>query len=98
MKGGGGPLRRLQKSCQTALGVLLRLNVPGGTVADLERERPLSARDGVKICEYMDVMLSLPCKGAARRYCAAQGVNDIHRFVSKSCRYVFLPTLMRLIS
>ena len=32
--GGAGPLRRLQKPCQTALGILPRLNVPGGTVAD----------------------------------------------------------------
>ena len=32
---GGGSLRRLQKPCQTALGILPRLNVPGGTVADL---------------------------------------------------------------
>ena len=32
--GGGGSLRRLQKPCQTALGILARLNVPGGTVAD----------------------------------------------------------------
>ena len=30
----GGPLRRLQKPCQTALGILPRLNVPRGTVAD----------------------------------------------------------------
>ena len=29
-----GPLRRLQKPYQTALGILARLNVPGGTVAD----------------------------------------------------------------
>ena len=29
-----GPLRRLQKSSQTALGILPRFNVPGGTVAD----------------------------------------------------------------
>ena len=33
---GGGSLRRLQKPYQTALGILARLNVPGGTVADLE--------------------------------------------------------------
>ena len=33
--GGGGPLRRLQKPYQTALGILARLNVPGGTVAGL---------------------------------------------------------------
>ena len=33
--GGGGPLERLQKPYQTALGILTRLNVPGGTVADL---------------------------------------------------------------
>ena len=32
--GGGGPLERLQKPYQTALGILTRLNVPGGTVAD----------------------------------------------------------------
>ena len=32
--GGGGSLRRLQKPYQTALGILARLNVPGGTVAD----------------------------------------------------------------
>ena len=32
---GGGSFRRLQKPCQTALGILLRLTVPGGTVADL---------------------------------------------------------------
>ena len=32
--GGGGPLERLQKPYQTALGILARLNVPGGTVAD----------------------------------------------------------------
>ena len=31
----GGPLRRLQTPCQTALGILSRLNVPGGTVADV---------------------------------------------------------------
>ena len=30
----GGPLRRLQKPDQTALGILARLNVPWGTVAD----------------------------------------------------------------
>ena len=35
--GGGEPLRRLQKPYQTALGILARLNVPGGTVADLGR-------------------------------------------------------------
>ena len=33
--GGGGPLRKLQKLCRTALGILARLNVPGGTVADV---------------------------------------------------------------
>ena len=32
--GGGGSLRRLQKPYKTALGILKRLNVPGGTVAD----------------------------------------------------------------
>ena len=32
---GGGPLERLQESYQTAPGILARLNVPGGTVADL---------------------------------------------------------------
>ena len=31
---GGGSLRRLQKPYQTAPGILARLNVPGGTVAD----------------------------------------------------------------
>ena len=31
---GGWSFRRLQKPCQTALGILPRLNVPGGTVAD----------------------------------------------------------------
>ena len=31
---GGGPLERLQKPYKTALGILTRLNVPGGTVAD----------------------------------------------------------------
>ena len=31
---GGGSLRRLQKPCQTALGILPRLNVPRGTVAN----------------------------------------------------------------
>ena len=31
---GGGPLERLQKPYQTALGILARLNVPGGTVAE----------------------------------------------------------------
>ena len=31
----GGSLRRLQKSYWTARGILPRLNVPGGTVADL---------------------------------------------------------------
>ena len=30
-RGRGGPLRRLQKPCQTALGILPRLNVPRGT-------------------------------------------------------------------
>ena len=30
----GGSLRRLQKPYQTAPGILARLNVPGGTVAD----------------------------------------------------------------
>ena len=35
----GGALRRLQKSCQTALGIFPRLNVPGGTVADSQRRR-----------------------------------------------------------
>ena len=30
-----GGLRRLQKPYQTALGILARLNVPGGTVADI---------------------------------------------------------------
>eukprot|EP00959_Pyramimonas_sp_CCMP1952_P205870 4305337-Pyramimonas_sp.AAC.1 len=30
----GGGLRRLQKPCQTALGILARLDVSGGTVAD----------------------------------------------------------------
>ena len=34
LPGRGGPLRRLQKPYQTALGILARLNVPGGTVAD----------------------------------------------------------------
>ena len=34
--GGGGPLRRLQKPYQTALGILARLNVPGGTVAEFD--------------------------------------------------------------
>ena len=34
----GGSLRRLQKPYQTALGILARLNVPGGTVADEEEE------------------------------------------------------------
>ena len=29
-----GSLRRLEKPCQAALGILPRLNVPGGTVAD----------------------------------------------------------------
>ena len=33
----GVPLRRLQKPCQTALGILARLNVLGGTVADIVR-------------------------------------------------------------
>ena len=32
---GPGPLERLQKPYKTALGILTRLNVPGGTVADL---------------------------------------------------------------
>ena len=31
---GGGPLKRIQKHCQTALGILPRFNVPGGMVAD----------------------------------------------------------------
>ena len=31
---GGWSLRKLQKPCQTTLGILPRLNVPGGTVAD----------------------------------------------------------------
>ena len=31
---GRWPLRKLQRPCQTALGILPRLNVPGGTVAD----------------------------------------------------------------
>ena len=31
---GGGSLRRLQKPCQTALGIFPRLIVPGGAVAD----------------------------------------------------------------
>ena len=31
-----GPLEKLQKPYQTALGILARLNVPGGTVADLK--------------------------------------------------------------
>ena len=36
----GGAPRRLQKPYQTALGILARLNVPGGTVADsAARER-----------------------------------------------------------
>ena len=35
----GGALRRLQKPCLTALGILARLNVPGGTVADIEEIR-----------------------------------------------------------
>ena len=32
---GGGPLERLQEPYKTALGILTRLNVPGGTVADI---------------------------------------------------------------
>ena len=32
--GGGAPFGRLQTPYQTALGILARLNVPGGTVAD----------------------------------------------------------------
>ena len=39
---GGGSLRRLQKPYQTALGILARLNVPGGTVADSEARLPSS--------------------------------------------------------
>ena len=35
----GGALRRLQKPYQTALGILPRLDVPGGTVAD-DGKRP----------------------------------------------------------
>ena len=38
--GGGGPLRRLQKPSQTALSILPRLNVPGGTVADIGQMAP----------------------------------------------------------
>ena len=34
---GGWPLERLQKPYQTALGILTRLNVPGGAVADQGR-------------------------------------------------------------
>ena len=37
-----GSLRRLQKPYQTALGILARLNVPGGTVADSEARLPSS--------------------------------------------------------
>ena len=33
--GRGGALERLQKPYKTALGILTRLSVPGGTVADL---------------------------------------------------------------
>ena len=36
---GCGPLRRLQKPCQAALGILPRFNVPGGTVADPENRQ-----------------------------------------------------------
>ena len=32
---GGWSLRRLQKPCQTAIGIPPRLNVPGSTVADI---------------------------------------------------------------
>ena len=32
---GGWSFRRLQKPCQTTLGIFPRLNVPTGTVADL---------------------------------------------------------------
>ena len=39
---GGGALRRLQKPYQTALGILARLNVPGGTVADWDLAARLS--------------------------------------------------------
>ena len=34
LPGGWGSLKKLQRPCQTALGILPRLNVPGGTVAD----------------------------------------------------------------
>ena len=46
--GGGGALRRLQKPYQTALGILARLNVPGGTVADngKQGERWYGKREG----------------------------------------------------
>ena len=42
-EGVGESFRRLQKTCQTALGILPRLNVSGGTVADLGRNRFLGA-------------------------------------------------------
>ena len=38
----GGALRRLQKPYQTAPGILARLNVPGGTVADYEETQGIN--------------------------------------------------------
>ena len=45
-KGGGSLVRLLQEACQTALGILQRLNVPGGSVADLVRPMWCTQRTG----------------------------------------------------
>ena len=60
--GEGGALRRLQKPCQTALGILARLNVPGA------RWRIIPAWEvTIQVCSGIRQSARHPLSGSARR-------------------------------
>ena len=71
---GGVALRRLQNPCQTALGILPRLNVPGGTVADIVRSQ---ARARFLNCREVSSESAIPeykqSEARARILCTVRG-------------------------